>query len=48
MGFNHLFQAPRFSQDQVVGQQDGKRFVLDEFAGAPDGMAEAQRLMLTG
>ena len=41
-----LLQAGRVAQHQIVGQQDGERVVADEGAGAPDGMAEAERHLL--
>ncbi len=33
-------------QHEIVGQQDGERIVADEGAGAPDRVAEAERLLL--
>ncbi len=34
--------------EQHVGQQQRERLVADQFARAPDGMAEAERLLLAG
>ena len=38
--------AGGLAEHQVVGQQDGEGVVADEGAGAPDGVAEAQRHLL--
>ncbi len=46
IGFDHLRQARHLAHHQIVGEQHGKRFVADELARAPDGMAEAERGLL--
>ncbi len=45
-GLRHLLQAGRVGLHQVVGQQDGKGLVAHEVARAPDGVPQAQRLLL--
>ena len=46
IGVGQLHGAGGFGQDQVVRQQDGERVIADEGAGAPDGVAEAERFLL--
>ncbi len=48
MGIDHLFQAARMGEDQVVGEQDGERLVGQEVAGAPHRVAEPHRHLLAG
>ncbi len=49
IGVEHLGQtAFAGGLHQHVGQQQGKRLVADQFAGAPHGVTEAQRLLLAG
>ncbi|PAV92554.1 hypothetical protein WR25_08362 [Diploscapter pachys] len=43
---NHLRDEARRADHQFVRQQHRKRFVTNDFARAPDGVAEAQRLLL--
>ncbi len=43
---SELLQAGGLAEHEVVRQQDGKRVLADEGAGAPDGMAEAERDLL--
>jgi len=49
IGVDHLLHATiaRRALHEFVGQQDGERFVTDNVARAPDGMAKAQRFLLT-
>ena len=42
-----LLQAWRIGQHEVVRQKDRKRIVANERSGAPDGMTETQRHLLT-
>ena len=49
VSLDHLLKAGRARPgDHVIGQQDRERLVADELAGAPHGMAQSQRLLLTG
>jgi hypothetical protein len=43
-----LHAALAFALHDHVGQQQRERFVADDLAGTPDGVAEAKRLLLTG
>ena len=45
---DHLLQAAGLALHHHVGQQHRERLVADEFAGTPDGMAEAERNLLAG
>ena len=47
-GFDHLREASGLVLHEHVGQQQGKRLAADQFPGAPNGMAEPQRLLLAG
>jgi len=46
IGIDHLFHASRRPMHEFVGEEDGEGFVANDVARAPDGMAEAQRLLL--
>src|SRR5277367_3188607 len=48
IGVDHLRQAWRLTDHQIVGEQYGKRFVADQPARAPHGVAEAERHLLPG
>ena len=43
---DHLRQAIGLADHHFVREQDGERLVADDVAGAPDGVAEAERLLL--
>ena len=45
-GVDHLGEAAALVLDQHVGQQQRERLVPDQFARAPHGVAEAERLLL--
>jgi hypothetical protein len=47
-GIDHLGQAAARMLHQHVGQQQRERLVADQFARAPDRMAEAERRLLAG
>ncbi len=46
VGVNHLTQAGRFRGDDIVGQNDRKRLVGDQAAGAPYGVAQSHGFVL--
>ena len=46
IGLCELRDAGGVGQNQVVRQQDGERIVTDEGTGAPDRVAEAERVLL--
>src|SRR5690606_10956333 len=46
VGLDHLREAARLPDHQLVGQQDRERFVADDPARAPDRVAEAERNLL--
>ena len=48
IGLHHLLEDARDALEQHVGQQQREGLVADQLAGAPDGVAEAQRLLLAG
>ena len=45
---HHLPETAGLRMDQHVGQEQGEGLVADHFAGAPHGVAKAQRLLLAG
>ena len=47
-GVDHLREAAALVLHQHVGQQQRERLVADQFARAPDRMAEAERRLLAG
>ena len=46
LSIDHLFQTRRFRHHQVIGQQDGKRFVTNQVTRAPDRVSKPQRFLL--
>ena len=48
VGLDHLGEAGLGAMMQHVGQQQGERLVADDLAGAPHGVAEAERRLLAG
>ena len=46
VGPDHLGEAAGLAEHQLVGKQHRERLVADDLARAPDGMAEAERLLL--
>ena len=45
---DHVLHAALLRLHDHVGQQQREGFVADQFAGAPDGVAETERLLLAG
>ena len=43
---DHLLQAGDLGVDHIVGQDDGEGFIADQFLGAENGVAQAERLLL--
>ena len=48
IGFHHLLEDAGRGLEQHVGQQQREGLVADQLARAPDGVAEAERLLLAG
>ena len=48
VGLHHLLEDARLGLEHHVGQQQREGLVADQFAGAPDGVAQAERLLLAG
>ena len=48
IGLHHLLEDARDALEQHVGEQEREGLVADQLAGAPDGVAEAQRFLLAG
>ena len=48
IGLDHLRQARRVADHQIVGEQHGERLVANQTTRAPHGMAEAERHLLPG
>jgi hypothetical protein len=48
IGLHHLLQDTGGRLEQHVGEEKGERLVADKLAGAPDRMAETERLLLAG
>src|SRR5258707_14912888 len=46
VNLDHLLEARHIGEDEIVGEDDGEGLVADEVARTPDGMAEAERLLL--
>ena len=46
IGIDHLLQRAGLPDHQIIGKQDRERFIVDDVTGAPDGVAQAQRLLL--
>src|SRR5260221_1898849 len=43
---DHLLEAGHVGEEEIVGEDDGEGLIADELARAPDGVAEAERLLL--
>ena len=48
VGVDHLLQAGRLADHQIIDQQHRERLVADQMAGAPHGVAEPERALLAG
>ncbi len=48
VGLDHLSETGLFTDHQIVGKEHREGLVADQSAGAPDGMAEAERGLLPG
>ncbi len=48
VSIHHLLHDARLGLEHHVRQQQGEGLVAHQFAGAPDGVAEAERLLLAG
>src|SRR5260221_4217892 len=43
---DHRLEAGHVAENEIVGEEDGEGLIADEIARAPDGMTEAERLLL--